>query len=466
MRGQVEEAKEEEAAMHSFTAPSRLHYLLPDTYPTKKSKAKMSMVRSKKVVDLHQARPEWVERNHCLWVTASDRRDGSWGMRQDAVGLRNEMHLQTQWDKYHNDVRLQDRITLVRKWKEVLEESKRKAIIEKKMLADTKSMVEVYNESLGTNLRISQECNLLRDGRRGYELVHDDSERELRKELDLVESIKTILTQRCQEAWQQDCRMEEELHRMEIDLADKTGALKIDNGVLQLTPQNPGVSFKPDPLRVPSKSVSPICWEEATRMSKERLDTEAGAAERLRNVLDLAREKAINDLRAQAEAVNYSLRVCIHESQKARNEMQWQRKKLQEEMDRAMSEIEALERALKDKEGPLKVAETRLEERTSRPGGELCRDEPQFGLGEQVLRLREAIQLLNAKLDQAKALYNAMEDQLMKIDDDIADKNHALETDLRVLDTRKILLCESLSDDSETGRNMQLFNINKELPPK
>lgn len=38
--------------------------------------------------------------------------------------------------------------------------------------------------------------------------------------------------------------------------------------------------------------------------------------------------------------------------------------------------IESLKKALRDKECPLKVAQTRLEERTRRPNVELCRDNP------------------------------------------------------------------------------------------
>lgn len=38
--------------------------------------------------------------------------------------------------------------------------------------------------------------------------------------------------------------------------------------------------------------------------------------------------------------------------------------------------IESLKKALRDKDSPLKVAQTRLEERTRRPNMELCRDNP------------------------------------------------------------------------------------------
>lgn len=38
--------------------------------------------------------------------------------------------------------------------------------------------------------------------------------------------------------------------------------------------------------------------------------------------------------------------------------------------------MESLKRAIREKESPLKVAQTRLEERTRRPNVELCRDNP------------------------------------------------------------------------------------------
>lgn len=40
--------------------------------------------------------------------------------------------------------------------------------------------------------------------------------------------------------------------------------------------------------------------------------------------------------------------------------------------------IAALKQAIKDKEAPMKVAQTRLYDRSFRPNVELCRDEAQF----------------------------------------------------------------------------------------
>lgn len=44
--------------------------------------------------------------------------------------------------------------------------------------------------------------------------------------------------------------------------------------------------------------------------------------------------------------------------------------------------IESLKKAIREKEGPLKVAQTRLEERTRRPNVELCRDNPHHRYGD------------------------------------------------------------------------------------
>ena len=61
-----------------------------------------------------------------------------------------------------------------------------------------------------------------------------------------------------------------------------------------------------------------------------------------------------------------------------------------------------MEVAVKAKENPLKLAETRLENRTNRPHMELCRDEPQDGLTMEVQALRDTIYQLMAKLDHSR----------------------------------------------------------------
>lgn len=80
----------------------------------------------------------------------------------------------------------------------------------------------------------------------------------------------------------------------------------------------------------------------------------------------MVRERARNDMLAQRDRVDFTLRKRIYETQKARNEIEWQQLKMREEMTKVIREIQALEDALLAKTDALKLAETRLENRSYR----------------------------------------------------------------------------------------------------
>jgi hypothetical protein len=64
--------------------------------------------------------------------------------------------------------------------------------------------------------------------------------------------------------------------------------------------------------------------------------------------------------------------------------------------------IQQLKKAIRDKEAPLKVSQTRLEARTHRPDVELCRDPPYHRLVDEVGQIQESLDLLNRKLNEAE----------------------------------------------------------------
>ena len=64
--------------------------------------------------------------------------------------------------------------------------------------------------------------------------------------------------------------------------------------------------------------------------------------------------------------------------------------------------IQQLKKSIRDKENPLKVAQTRLESRTHRPDVELCRDPPYHRLVDEVGQIQESLDLLNRKLNDAE----------------------------------------------------------------
>lgn len=67
-------------------------------------------------------------------------------------------------------------------------------------------------------------------------------------------------------------------------------------------------------------------------------------------------------------------------------------------------DIEKLERAIRAKDPVMKLAHTRLENRTYRPGMELVRDEVQYGLVDEVKQIEASQKALEEKCKQAKSV--------------------------------------------------------------
>lgn len=100
-----------------------------------------------------------------------------------------------------------------------------------------------------------------------------------------------------------------------------------------------------------------------------------------------------------------------------------------EEMAKMKENIDMLKKSIYDKEKYMQVAQTRLEKRAYRPNMELCRDIPKFRLVEEVRELEAAIDSLKRRLQDAIRAYQALEQQKLSLEQDIAVKTTTLEID-------------------------------------
>lgn len=91
--------------------------------------------------------------------------------------------------------------------------------------------------------------------------------------------------------------------------------------------------------------------------------------------------------------------------------------------------IERLERAIDEKEAPMKLAQTRLEGRAARPGVELCRDPVQYRLVEEVSIIGESVEKLQMSLAAARDSLKALRRRQLEIEEDLAIKANTLYID-------------------------------------
>ncbi|XP_018319190.1 tektin-2 [Agrilus planipennis] len=413
----------------------------------------------------HIGLADWHAKQWELQQTNDTRRNDAFRVRHESRQLRNETRIKTEWDTYHNNARLADRVTELERWRDLFQGCLDRLNKEMKSLRDEKYETERELDSLGIPLGVISECISMRDNRLGVELTYDDGDTELKKELCVVENVKKLLVERCQSAWEKLNRLEEVKFKLELEINDKGEAIEIEKDQLNFDRNCANITFKTDPTRISRGSIPYETWEEHTRYMKLLADSELEDTNKLREALFVVRERARNDMKAQRDWVDFTLRKRIYQTQKARNELEWQQFKMKEEMEKILKEIDTLIAALEDKTDALKLCETRLENRTYRSGVENARDEAEMGLKDEVYQLRQTRKDLQDKINCAKATYNTLEDQLMFIQRDLANKNQSLMTDIRCLDLRVRLRPKESSGDTATDRNIKLTRMEDEIPP-
>nr|XP_002720733.1 tektin-2 [Oryctolagus cuniculus]XP_051688149.1 tektin-2 [Oryctolagus cuniculus] len=382
---------------------------------------------------------DWNTNSYLLSTNAERQRDASHQIRQEARVLRNETNNQTLWDEHDNRTRLAERIDTVNRWKEILDKCLTDLDAEMDALAKMKESAEQNLQAKNLPLDVAIECLTLRESRRDIDVVKDPVEDELHKEVEVIEATKKALQQKIRQAFEQLCLLQEVRQQLNSDHRGKMETLEIDRGCLSLNINSPNISLKINPTRVPSGSTTLQQWDEFSRSNKNRAEAEMKAATELREIIALTIAETNNELEAQRVATEFAFRKRLREMERVYSELRWQEKNTLEEIAELQEDIRHLEEDLRRKLLSLKLAHTRLETRTYRPNVELCRDQAQYGLTDEVHQLEATIAALKQKLAQAQDALDALYKHLARLQADIACKANSMLLDTKCLDTRRKL---------------------------
>ncbi|XP_003937555.1 tektin-2 isoform X2 [Saimiri boliviensis] len=383
--------------------------------------------------------PDWHTNSYLLSTNAQLQRDVSHQIRQEARVLRNETNNQTIWDEHDNRTRLAERIDTVNRWKEMLDKCLTDLDAEIDALTQMKESAEQNLQAKNLPLDVAIECLTLRESRRDIDVVKDPVEDELHKEVEVIEATKKALQQRISQAFEQLCLLQEVRQQLHSDHRGKMETLEIDRGCLSLNLKSPNISLKVDPTRVPDGSTTLQQWDNFSQFNKDRAEAEMKAARELREAIALTIAETNNELEAQRVATEFAFRKRLREMEKVYSELKWQEKNTLEEIAELQEDIRHLEEDLRRKFLSLKLSHTRLEARTYRPNVELCRDQAQYGLTDEVHQLEATIAALKQKLAQAQDALDALYKHLARLQADIACKANSMLLDTKCVDTRRKL---------------------------
>ncbi|KAF8782505.1 Tektin-2 like protein [Argiope bruennichi] len=351
-------------------------------------------------------------------------------VRQEAAQLRNSVTNTMSWKLKDTNQKLADRINEVDQWFRNLDRTLREVTDAIDKLSEAKQEVE---RTLAANIPLheaSKEVLNLRDRRRDIDLVEDEVYHEVKKEVDLIHEINESLREASRHNWDHLVELKEQRDQLEADLKDKELALKIDRFQLSLNPTTTNIiSLKPWPADACSAGECPVSletWLQNCLDKRTAAEDAIAKATRATNDSWNMMRKSNNDIHHQRDATQFALRKRRHETLQQRDALAAQRKDLKDEIERLEREMLNIEQEADISRGNLKLVQTRMESRKSRPRMELVRDHPTFGLEEELRHVVESREYLAQKLRDVKNVLNRTQQHLHEVEDDLQRKERSL----------------------------------------
>ncbi|XP_041436895.1 tektin 1 L homeolog isoform X1 [Xenopus laevis] len=324
---------------------------------------------------------EWNIANKTCYAKAESQRSRSERLVAESQRLVDEIEKTTQRSQKDVNKKLDQRLEEMQFWKKELDSKLEDTVNDIAQLLAYKIRLEKALESCREPLSIAQQCLIEREKRIGIDLVHDEAERELIKEVEVIQGVMTLL----------------------------------ERTIEQITEQ--------------ISSVTPIEWEDYTDTNILKAEKQRNNAIALRSLIDGILSETAGDMCKQCDTVNYALKNRIQETKDAKNKLEEHLAKVMDEISSQEKNIDILKKAIADKEGPMKVAQTRLDTRTLRPNVELCRDPVQYRLINEVQEITTNIERLRETLSQAETELKALNRNQLSLEEEIQVKENSLYID-------------------------------------
>ena len=172
---------------------------------------------------------------------------------------------------------------------------------------------------------MSRQCLEYRTQRETIDLVHDDPEKQLLKEVEVIRGVQTLLEKTLNNAKEQLRILKSCRFKLKKDLEDKSHALSIDEHCHGLNNQSSQLGFHTGPAPIVSQAITPDQWQEFTHGNIQVAERQRAASQTLRGVVDGVISQCRDDIREQREATDLSLDIrikvsihCIHDDRSIR----------------------------------------------------------------------------------------------------------------------------------------------------
>ncbi|NXW54230.1 TEKT4 protein, partial [Eurystomus gularis] len=369
---------------------------------------------------------EWHQSNSDLYHKAFAGCEQAERCRAEAKELAECAAAAAQRAQQASTAGLGQRLKDIHFWKAELQKEIEDLDAETGLLAAQKMRLERALDATKVPYAIATDNLQCRERRQPPDLVSDEVERELLKEAELIRNIQELLRRTLTQAVNQMRLNRDHKEACELDWSDKVETYNIDDKCGRYSNQSTNVQFHPSSVKVEESASTPETWARFSHDNIYRAEREKMASINLRALIDNILHDVSEDLRMQCAAVNEAFAKRCEELDDAKHKLEYHLRKTLKEIGDKEASIAALKQAIKDKEAPMKAAQTRLYDRAFRPNVELCRDEAQFRLISEVEELTESVESLKKKLLESEQSLRNLEDTRMNLEKEIAVKTNSI----------------------------------------
>lgn len=370
--------------------------------------------------------PEWTTSNLTKYSNAEVERAAAERLVDESKRLADETEKRT--DKTQRDVnkKFEQRLDDIKYWKKELDDKLNDLAVEIDNLGAFKTRVEKALEATAEPLHIARQCLANREKRTSIDLVHDDVQKQLIKEVETIEGVQALLRRTLEQSIEQIRLNKKAKYQLEKDLKDKFDAVNIDEYCAELRNNSAGLKFKEGAAKIEANSVSPDDWQDYSDANINKAERERQSSVDLRSLIDGILQQTSNDMRKQCSEVNVAFQKRINETKDAKSKMEDHLNKVLGQIKEIEENISRLQKAIGDKEQPMKLAQTRLDTRTERPNVELCRDQVQYRLIAEVGEIESSVLQLQERLKQTEDSLKGLIRNELALEEDIAIKSNTL----------------------------------------
>jgi len=369
---------------------------------------------------------DWSASNQSNYMASDRVRSGSERVRMDTVRLCRETDEKTKRTQHDVGKKLGSRIGDIQYWKTEVTNETDNMITEINALQESKRILDNCLAETENPLHVAQECLYNREKRQGIDLVHDDVEKQLIREVDTIKRCQEEMRKLIQDSNNQLSLNRAAQHELEKDSQDKFSALNLDGTCHQLRNTSRGLAYHDGVQRVDNTCSVPESWARFSNNNIQRSQSERAAAKDMRNKIETLLNRCATAMQNQWNTVNNAFTDRIREYMDAKNRLQTHLSKVLQEIFDMEKNIELLKKCIQDKESPMQVAQTRLATRTRRPNVESCRDPVQHRLVEEVYEINETVESLKIKLREAENALQHLLRTKSSLEHDLSIKNNSI----------------------------------------